>query len=150
MGVYFWVYNPPCLKHFKQSVLMKGLKQDRKWPIIVFFLCKNLDNIISGPQRTVQNNLKKQFMTPLMFVLNHLEAHLEVFWGPLVENHCSKRSDSNNHIMWFSWSAGMWWTYEMRSKVPSLCVGFKLYCNWAHIMQYSLYFIFILLIQCYI
>ncbi len=62
-----------------------------------------------------------------MFVLHHLEANLEVFWGRLVENHCSKRSDSNIHIMLFSWSAGMWWTNQMRSKVPSLCVGFKLF-----------------------
>ncbi len=29
------------------------------------FWCKNLDNIISGPQRTVQNNKKRQFMNPL-------------------------------------------------------------------------------------
>ncbi len=31
----------------------------------VFFQCKNLNNIFSGPQITVQNKLKRHFMTPL-------------------------------------------------------------------------------------
>ncbi len=41
----------------------------------MMFLCKNLDNIISRPQRTVQNNKKKQrqFMTPLNIKFVHLQ-----------------------------------------------------------------------------
>ncbi len=66
MGVYFRVYNTPRL--FKQSVLMRGVKNRTENILILLnydFWCKNLDNIISGPRRTVQNRKLRQFMTPL-------------------------------------------------------------------------------------
>ncbi len=46
-----------------------GQKQDRKLPITskLCFLCKNLDNIISGPQRTVQNKKTKAVHDPFKF-----------------------------------------------------------------------------------
>ncbi len=66
MGVYFRVYNTPRL--FKQSVLMRGVKNRTENILLLLnydFWCKNLDNIISGPRRTVQNRKLRQFMTPL-------------------------------------------------------------------------------------
>ncbi len=31
----------------------------------MLFVCKKLDNIINGPQRTVKNEKQRQFKTPL-------------------------------------------------------------------------------------
>ncbi len=47
-SVYFRVYNLPCL--FEHSVLMRGVKNRTENA----FWCKNIDNIVSGPQSTVQ------------------------------------------------------------------------------------------------
>lgn len=38
----------------------------------MFFDVKNLDSIIKGPQGTVQNNRKGQFMTPLSMICGQL------------------------------------------------------------------------------
>ncbi len=74
-NTYFRVYNPPHL--LKKSVLMRGSKQDRTLPITskLCFWCRNLDNIISGLQGTVHNNVKKPVHDPFKC------AHLVLsFW----------------------------------------------------------------------
>ncbi len=54
-SVYFRVYNLPCL--FEHSVLMRGVKNRTEYAFWCndAFWCKNIDNIVSGPQSTVQN-----------------------------------------------------------------------------------------------
>ncbi len=52
----------------KWSVPIRVVKTGQKiayYFLIMMFLCKNLDNITRGPQRTVHNHKKRQFMTPL-------------------------------------------------------------------------------------
>ncbi len=70
-----------CVKNRKLENRILLLNYDVFW-------CKNIDNIISGPQRTVQNKkIKKQrqFMTPLRFSTQphtHIQCIQKVFRPP--------------------------------------------------------------------